>query len=182
VPPSTPPDQATEFERKSDADKYFLARTLEIRTHSDDPKAAGTPQSGVGALIVDRSGRIVAESANVLPPELKLHFADNDRSLNDAERYFFLEHAERAAIFKALLAGANLKGATLYGSRFPCSDCARAILWSGIGRAVFGAGYSGERRWLDSQRAAVEMLRASGVVVRVIKAPPHNLAGTLARS
>lgn len=110
----------------------------------------------------------MTESANVLPPALKAQHQETGRLISDEERYYFIEHAERAAIFEALLRGEDLTGATLYGSRFPCSDCARAIVWAGISRAVFATGYAGEARWLESQRAAVHILRNAGVTVRVL--------------
>jgi dCMP deaminase len=88
--------------------------------------------------------------------------------VDENDRYFLIEHAERAAIFKALLAGRDLAGATIYCTRFPCSDCARAVIWAGIKRAVFPAGFAGEDRWLSAQRAALRMLRETGVKVRYL--------------
>jgi dCMP deaminase len=134
-------------------------------------------QSGVGAVIVGKQG-IIAQSANVLPPALKSHHQRHNREITEEERYFFIEHAERAAIFTALNQRADLKGATLYGTRFPCSDCARAIVWAGIKRAVFATGYAGEARWLESQRAAVHILRKAGVVVRVLTVSDSEASNT----
>ena len=90
--------------------------------------------------------------------------------MEETDRYYFIEHAERAAIFTAAAAGEPLSGATLYCTRFPCSDCARALVWFGVSRVVLAAGLTGEDKWLESQRAALKILRGSGVKVRVIKA------------
>ncbi|MFI3303552.1 MAG: dihydrofolate reductase family protein [Rikenellaceae bacterium] len=53
-------------------------------------------------------------------------------------------HAEQAAMHKALLAGADLRGATIYASMEPCStrssepkSCSELIIEYGIGRVVF---------------------------------------------
>jgi dCMP deaminase len=163
------PEEAAQAKprRKTETDRFYLSLALGERFKSDDPKARHVLQSGVGAVIVGKNG-ILAQSANVLPPALKSHHESENRSISDEERYHFIEHAERAAIFKALIEGINLHGSTLYGTRFPCSDCARAIIWAGIRRAVFAAGYAGEAHWLESQRAAVHILRKAGVVVRVL--------------
>jgi dCMP deaminase len=112
---------------------------------------------------------VLAQSANVLPPALKESLLRVGSSISPAERYFFIEHAERAAIFKALLGGKDTRGSTIYCTRFPCSDCARSIVWAGIKRAVFATGYSEEVRWIDSQRAAVKLLRDAGVTVRILR-------------
>jgi dCMP deaminase len=165
------------FAGKTEADRFYLTLALGERFHSDDPKARHVLQSGVAVVIVGKSG-ILAQSANVLPPALKSHHQNHNREISEEERYHFIEHAERAAIFKALMSGADLRGATLYGTRFPCSDCARAIVWVGIKRAVFATGYAGEARWLDSQRAAIHILRKAGVVVRVL--PVHAPEGAVA--
>tara|TARA_R110000765_G_scaffold395227_3_gene488962 strand:- start:508 stop:1005 length:498 start_codon:yes stop_codon:yes gene_type:complete len=156
------------FSGKTEADKFYLNLAYGQRIYSDDPKSKKIVQSGVGAVIVGKSG-VLAKSANVLPPALKSHHTAFDRTISEHERYSYIEHAERAAIFKALLAGKDLDGSTIYCTRFPCSDCARAIAWTGITRAVFANGYTGEARWLESQKAALHILRKTGVTVRILK-------------
>lgn len=155
---------------EAEADRYFLSLAHAERVNSDDPKAKLVPQSGVGAIIV-KDGVVVGRSANVLPPSLKAAHVESNREISEAERYHFVEHAERAAILRALGEGADLEGATLYCTRFACSDCARAIIWSGIRRVVFGSGLAEEIRWLDAQRAAEDMLRIAKVIVDIL--PPE---------
>lgn len=160
---------------RTEADRNYLEMALAERANSDDPKARYVQQSGVGAVIVGRDG-VLARSANVLPPALKKHSAANGSFVSEIERYHFVEHAERAAIFKALLSGQTLDGGTIYCTRFPCSDCARAIVWSGISRVVLSAGFAGEARWLEAQRGALQVLRRSGVTVRVLTPSPAQPA------
>ncbi|MFT0861251.1 deaminase [Ancylobacter sp. G4_0304] len=159
------------FTNLTEQDCFYLGQAFAVRSESDDPKAKHVPLSGVGAVIANRAGEI-ARSANVLPPKLKAAFQASDHAIDESERYFVIEHAERAAIFKALADGKDLKGATLYATRFPCSDCARAIVWSGIERAVFPKGFAGEVRWLDAQRAALRIMRDSGIKVRYLSLLP----------
>jgi dCMP deaminase len=47
-----------------------------------------------------------------------------------------MEHAERNAIFAAAREGRALAGATLATTFFPCIDCARAIVQSGVVRVL----------------------------------------------
>lgn len=151
-------------------DERYLSLAFAERTNSDDPKFHLVSQSGVGAIVVMK-GEIVARSANVLPPKLKEHYAQTGLGIQEADRYHFIEHAERAAIFMALDAGLSLKGASMYCTRFPCSDCARAIVWFGISRLVVASGLAGELRWLEAQRAARKILAQSGVTLRVLSRP-----------
>jgi dCMP deaminase len=156
-----------EFSGKTEEDRYYLSLALKERTKSDDPRAHLTKQSGVGAVIVGKSG-IIEQSANILPSALRSYHDNTNNIISEQERYHFIEHAERAAIFSALLNKHDLKNSTIYCTRFPCSDCARAIVWVGIKRAVFATGYTGESRWIESQRAAVSILRNANLTVRVL--------------
>lgn len=144
-----------------------MSQAFAERSHTDDPKAKIVPQSAVGVLIASREYEI-ARSANIFPPGILFGFKASGRKITDDERYHLIEHAERAAIFKAFLAKEDMSNATIYCTRFPCSDCARAIIWAGIKRAVFAGGFAGETRWLASQRAALRILRDGGVKVRYI--------------
>lgn len=151
----------------TDVDRYYLSIAQKERKRSDDPNAIITPMSGVGAVIASKAG-IISKSANVLPPLLKKIFDDRGLTVAKNQRYFIIEHAERAAIYSALTTGADLTMATMYCTRFPCSDCARAIIWSGLKRAVFSNGFDSGTQWRGAQQEALKMLRLSGVTVRIL--------------
>jgi dCMP deaminase len=153
---------------KTQDDEYYLGLAFAERNKSDDPKSRLVLQSGVGAIIV-RNGQIISRSANVLPPKLRNRFTADGIDIGEAERYHLIEHAERAAIFIALLDRQSLEGATMYCTRHPCSDCARAIIWASISRLVLASGLAGEQRWLEAQRAARHILKLGGVTVRVLQ-------------
>ncbi|WP_225206054.1 deaminase [Novosphingobium huizhouense] len=157
------------FTGRTEADRFYLDEAFRERSKSDDPKARHVAQSGVGVVLVGEEGEIT-RSANVLPPRLREAYSRSEKTVEADDRYHVIEHAERAAIFKAFLAGHNLNGSTIYCTRFPCSDCARAIVWSGITRAVFPSGFAGEARWIDAQRAALKIMREAGITVRYL--PP----------
>ena len=148
-----------------------MALAFEARAGSDDPKARLIPQSGVGTVIATREN-VISQSANIVPPSVLAAMHEDGRSITDDDRYYIIEHAERAAIFNALRAGADLSHATIYCTRFPCSDCARAIVWSGIRRAVFAGGFSGETRWIGAQRAARQLLKDARIKMRFLPSAP----------
>jgi dCMP deaminase len=155
------------YSKQTDLDRQFLELAVRQRVFSDDPNSKTVLQSGVGAVIT-RNDEILAASPNVLPPKLKSKFIAEGIEAEESLRYDLIEHAERAAIFSAFLKGISLEGATIYCTRFPCSDCARAIIWSGIERVVTLSGFANEGRWYASQKAALNMMRSVGIAVRYL--------------
>ena len=76
-------------------------------------------------------------------------------------------HAELNAILNS--GGQSLKGASLYVSLFPCNECTKAIIQSGIREIVY---LSDKYADSDATLASKTMLRAAGVQMRQLK--PHT--------
>jgi dCMP deaminase len=136
----------------------------EVRQESHDPDRK------VGAIAVDVDGKIVGRGTNAPPRSLGLTIADSQAAIGEDPRwkYFLLEHAERNAIFDVLLRGISLKGGTMYGTLFPCADCARAIVASGLSRlVVFGVALDPHRdqKWLEHYRHAEQIFKLAGIKV-----------------
>lgn len=85
----------------------------------------------VGCVIVGDGHEVRTMGYNGLPRGVSAH---DDQRFDRAsgEKFHWIEHAERNAIYNAARAGVNLQGCTLYVNRFPCADCGRAIIQSGI--------------------------------------------------
>ena len=85
----------------------------------------------VGAVVVGPAHEIRATGYNGLPRGVS---DDDDRRFDrpSGEKFFWIEHAERNAVYNAARAGVSLQGCTIWVNRFPCADCARAIIQSGI--------------------------------------------------
>jgi dCMP deaminase len=85
----------------------------------------------VGAVIVGPDLAIRSTGYNGFPRSVRDDVQDRyDRS--SGEKFYWFEHGERNAIYNAARMGVSLSGCTLYVNRFPCADCARAIIQSGI--------------------------------------------------
>lgn len=161
----------TQFTNKStqtDFDSYFMRLAESQRQHSHDPMASTTPKSSVGAVIASGS-ELISRASNQLPGPIKNAVKEQSDSFLMEQRSYLVEHAERLAIFAALREGRDLSDASLYCTRFPCADCSRAIILSGLKRLVVGAGFGDEKKWLESQRASNFILRAGGVTVRYLR-------------
>jgi len=98
-------------------------------------------------------------------------YAANRRAVGlDAEKADIIEHAERAAIYKAAACGYATAGGVLYAPWFACPDCARAIVLAGI-REVVGLNslrLATPERWLWPITVGDAILRSGGVGVRLV--------------
>jgi len=91
------------------------------------------PNTKCAAIIIGQNNNIISTGYNGFPRGAN----DYDKAKwQKPEKYFWVEHAERNAIYNAALNGTKLESTILYASHFPCVDCARAIINSGIKRVV----------------------------------------------
>jgi dCMP deaminase len=82
----------------------------------------------VGTVLAAADGHATITSCNTFPKGVR----DIDERHEGDGRFVWMEHAERNAIFDAAKWGVATQGATLATTFFPCIDCARAIVQSGI--------------------------------------------------
>lgn len=103
-----------------------------------DLVASWSPDQGTkcGAVIVDDDDKtVLATGYNGMPRGVE---TDYDSRWVRPEKYKWVEHAERNAIYNAARSGGRTKGCTMYLNYAPecCADCVRAIIQSGIERLV----------------------------------------------
>ena len=108
----------------------------------------------VGCVITDADGNILATGAN--------HHTDGVQIVPEntarPEKYDWIEHAERNAIYDAARRGVALDGAVMHLPGFPCVECARAIAQSGIVELLHGSteGWDETRYKFGKSRAILE--------------------------
>ena len=116
-----------------------------------------------------RVGCVLAREGNVLISAANDVVDGADATLERTtrpEKHVWIEHAERNAIYRAARRGISVEGATAYVTLFPCADCCRAMIQSGIKRIVTGTAPDFEHpRWGLQFRQAVSLLDASGTSV-----------------
>jgi dCMP deaminase len=119
----------------------------------------------VGACIIDGDKRILSTGYNGFPQGCSDdEFPWNrDESLGDT-KYQYVVHAELNAILNA--SGKKLAGSILYVCLFPCHECAKAIIQSGIKEIIY---LSDKYHDTPSMTASRRMLEAAGVSFRQIK-------------
>lgn len=137
-------------------DEYFMGVAVLSAERSKDP---GTQ---VGACIVGPDKRIISVGYNGMPMGCSddvLPWAREGDPLDT--KYLYVCHAEFNAILNK--GGADMRGATLYVTLFPCNECAKAIIQSGIKEVVY---YSDKYAETDATRASKRMFDLAGVIYR----------------
>lgn len=89
------------------------------------------------------------------------------------DKYLWTEHAERNAIYNAARLGISLDGCSIYLTWYPCTDCARALVQSGIRRLVGLEPDWNDLKWQSHFAVTRELLAEAGVEVAF--APPAML-------
>ena len=78
-------------------------------------------------------------------------------------KYLWTEHAEKNCIFNAAREGKSLEGKTLYVTMFPCADCARGIIQSGISKVVTPKPNMSLEVWEESFKVSMEMFKETNI-------------------
>lgn len=143
-------------EHFSDSDWLRLAFEAAAE-HSDDPNTQN------GAVLVPQVG-YVASAANCLPRGI----AGSPARLRRPEKYRWIEHAERAAIYAAGKIGTKTDKSVLFCCWFACPDCARAIIEAGVSQVVGHAVVrkATPERWAAAVKTGERMLKEAGVGLR----------------
>lgn len=137
-------------------DEYFMSMAHLAAMRSKDPNTK------VGACIVNPDRRVVGMGYNGFPRGCsdKEYSWEREGEFLDT-KYPYVVHAELNAILNSIQ---NLKDCTLYVSLFPCNECAKAIIQSGIKTVVYeNDKYAGTRENLASKKmfrdAEVELVQ-----------------------
>lgn len=140
-------------------DEYFMGVALLSAKRSKDPSTQ------VGACIVNKKNKIVGAGYNGLPAG-----CDDDEFPWEKQggfletKYPYVCHAELNAILNNI--GMDLHGCRIYTALFPCNECAKAIIQSGITEVIYLSDkYAGSEVFVASKR----MLDKAGVTYRKVQ-------------
>lgn len=138
-------------------DEYFMGVALLAAKRSKDPNTQ------VGACIVDENNVILSTGYNGFPVGCSDDEFPWDRE-GEQTKYPYVVHAELNAILNA--SGKSLRGARIYVALFPCNECAKAIIQSGIREVVY---LSDKYADTPGTQASKLMLRSAGVEMFQLK-------------
>jgi len=140
-------------------DEYFMGVALLSAQRSKDPSTQ------VGACIVNDKNKIVGAGYNGLPAGCSDDDFPWDRQGDFlTTKYPYVCHAELNAILNNI--GIDLHGCRIYTALFPCNECAKAIIQSGIQQVIY---LSDKYADSDASRASRRMLETAGVTCRKVE-------------
>lgn len=120
-------------------DEYFMSIAVLTAKRSKDPNTQ------VGACIVSKDNRILACGYNGAPNGFHDDQFPWKREGNALDtKYMFVCHAELNAILNYRGSRKEFENAKIYVDLFPCNECAKAIIQSGIKEVIYKSDkYSG---------------------------------------
>ena len=132
-------------------DEYFMGVAMLAAGRSKDPNTQ------VGACIVSPENIIISTGYNGMPKGCSDDTFPWERT-GEETKYPFVVHAELNAILNAN--GRDLRGSRLYVALFPCNECAKAIIQSGVREVLYLSD-----KYADSPAtiASKRMMAAAGV-------------------
>ena len=138
-------------------DTYFMAVSFLSAQRSKDPNTQ------VGACIVDSNKCIIGIGYNGFPRGCSDDCLPWSRRADSElhKKYCYVAHAEVNAILNKC--SADVRGASIYVALFPCNDCAKVIIQSGIREVVY---LNGHYHDTDGCRASRIMFEMAGVRTR----------------
>ena len=122
----------------------------------------------VGAVIVGLDKEVRSVGFNGLPRGVRDDLEER-HSRETGAKYLWSSHAERNAIYNAARIGVPLKGCVMYVPWFPCVDCAKAIIQSGISELVAYEPDYDDHKWGAEFSLVTEMLDEAKVNIRFIE-------------
>ena len=144
-------------------DDYFMSVALLSGKRSKDPSTQ------VGACIVNKNNIIESIGYNGLPKGCSDDEFPWDKEGETLKtKYPFVVHADLNAILNSK--GKDLSGCRIYVALFPCNECAKAIIQSGISEVIY---LSDKYANTDSVKASKLMLKCAGVKITQLK-PAHK--------
>ncbi|XP_061190046.1 deoxycytidylate deaminase-like [Saccostrea echinata] len=133
-------------------DEYFMGIAFLSARRSKDPDRK------VGACIVNKRNRIVSAGYNGFPDASAK--ADEHFPWTKKEKHDYVCHAELNAIVNRH--ATSLEDCTLYVTLFPCNECAKLLIQSGIKKVIY---FSDDKADRDAFKASRALLTFANVVV-----------------
>lgn len=131
--------------------EYFMATAFLAAKRSKDPC------SQVGACIVNDDKKIVGIGYNGMPTGC----SDDDFPWTKKEKHLYVCHAEMNAIVNKN--SADIKNCTIYVVLFPCDQCAKIIIQSGLREVVY---LSDKHESKETTQAAKRMFDSARITYR----------------
>lgn len=150
-------------------DEYFMGIALLSAMRSKDPNTS------VGSCIVSEDNKILSLGYNGMPLGCSDDEYPWEREGDPLDtKYLYVCHAELNALLN--YTGSHMKGAKIYTTLFPCNECTKALIQSGIKEVIYMCDKYAET---DSVIASKRMMQSAGVTFRQYQMIHKNITLSL---
>ena len=153
-------------------DEYFMGIAMLAAKRSKDPSTQ------VGACIVSPDTIIISTGYNGMPKGCSDGEFPWDRE-GEQTKYPYVVHAELNAILNAN--GRDLRNSRVYVALFPCNECAKAIIQSGVKEVIYLSdkyadtlGTMASKRMLDAAKVSYRQLETGVDSITLSFIPPEK--------
>lgn len=124
------------------------------------------PRTKVGAICIDPNTlHIRSMGYNGFPRKL----SENEDKWSKKRKYPYVAHAEENMICNASLNGVSLQNSILVCTMFPCSQCAKLLIQSGITTIISKKPNMKSPTWGESFRTSQEMLKELNINIIILE-------------
>ena len=132
-------------------DNYFMSIARLSAMRSKDPSTQ------VGACLVSEDNRILSVGYNGTPNGFSDEHFPWKTTYESYDKHYFAIHAERNALSNYRGDKRDLVGAKIYVDLFPCNECAKELIQSGIKEVIY----------LSDKHADVDIYIASKILFKI---------------
>ena len=140
----------------------YASKMLEALVYASN---SPDPSTQNAALLYGKDDQLLVSAVNAFPNGVVM----SDERWTRPSKYFYVEHAERNAIYQAAKLGIPTRGTTMVAVWAACHDCARAIIQAGITTVVRYEVPDNPRHWQESNEVGELLLLEAGVKVITLK-------------
>ncbi len=137
-------------------DEYFMGVAFLSSLRSKDPSTQ------VGACVASSKNKVLTMGYNGMPigcnDDIMPWGKDDKDELN--QKYLYVCHAEFNAILNARV---SLDGSRIYVTLFPCNECAKAIIQSGIKEVIY---FDDKYKDMNMTKASKRLFDLAGIKYR----------------
>jgi len=142
-------------------DNYFMSIARLSAMRSKDPSTQ------VGACLVSEDNRILSVGYNGTPNGFSDEYFPWKTTYESYDKHYYAIHAERNALSNYRGDKRDLMKAKIYVDLFPCNECAKELIQSGIKEVIY----------LSDKHATVDIYIASKILFKTCGVAYRQLSG-----
>lgn len=123
------------------------------------------PHKKVGSIFLNPDTlQILSTGYNGFPRKVKEH----KQRWNKKNKYDWVVHSELNGIFNATRNGVNLENSILFTTKFPCNECSKGIIQSGIKEIYTYKPDLNHKIWGEKSKISLQMFKETNINIHYL--------------